>query len=270
MATPKTSGFTNPDLSPANGVQGSSYLYQYGTTPNTRVAMSQKIRLLTPAYGGGQALFQIGLVADFSASQSKGNEPVRGIGFGDHVAEIVPTVTDPVELSITRSLMYLSNIWQATGYAGGIDGPVRSLKHHRWPFDLEHQLVFSSLVDADLYGLENANNPDAGKKDGFHQGHKALQYPKLHGDYGNNPAHSVLITMYEACWWTSWDLTNQTADGGVLQESGSAAVTDVHDYASVYGEFLASGNDPTIGQYGSIRFAGTTNIPTQTASTSLT
>lgn len=263
MAT--SNGFSNPDLTPANGVQGSSYIYQYGTTPNTRVAMSQKIRLLTPAYGGGQNLFQIGLVADFSASQSKGNEPVRGIGFGDHIAEIVPTVTDPVELSITRSLMYLSNIWQATGYASGIDGAVRSLKHHRWPFDLEHQLVFSTLVDMDLYP-DNPNASTGSNGSNFHGGHKALQYPKLQGHYGENPAHSVLITMYEACWWTSWDLTNQTADGGVLQESGSAAVTDVHDYASVYGEFLASGNDPTLGQYGSIRFG---NANDQVASTSI-
>ena len=196
------------------------------------------------------------LVADFSASQSKGSEPVRGIGFGDHIAEIVPTVTDPVELSITRSLMYLSNLWQATGYAGGIDGPVRSLKHHRWPFDLEHQLVFSTLVDMDL--TDTPNNGSKGSA--FTAGHKALAYPPLgNGQYeSSTPAHSVLITMYEACWWTSWDLTNQTADGDILQESGGAQVTDVHDYSSVYGEFLASGNDPTISQYGSIRF-GTTN-----------
>jgi hypothetical protein len=107
----------------------------------------------------------------------------------------------------------------------------------------------------DLYGGENANKATGGDaSSGFHSGHKALTYPKLQGHYGDNPAHSILITMYEACWWTSWDLTNQTADGGVLQESGSAAVTDVHDYASVYGEFLASGNDPTLGQYGSIRY----------------
>ena len=38
-------------------------------------------------------------------------------------------------------------------------------------------------------------------------------------------------------------------------ETGDAMASDVHDFASVYGEFLATGNDPTIGQLGSIRFA---------------
>jgi hypothetical protein len=38
-------------------------------------------------------------------------------------------------------------------------------------------------------------------------------------------------------------------------ETGDITITDVHDFASVYGEFLATGNDPTIGQLGSIRFA---------------
>jgi hypothetical protein len=31
-------------------------------------------------------------------------------------------------------------------------------------------------------------------------------------------------------------------------------ITDIHDFSSIYGEFLATGNDPTLGQIGSIRF----------------
>ena len=42
----------------------------------------------------------------------------------------------------------------------------------------------------------------------------------------------------------------------MIMESGDVSVSDVHDFASVYGEFLASGNDPTIGQLGSIRYSG--------------
>ena len=40
----------------------------------------------------------------------------------------------------------------------------------------------------------------------------------------------------------------------MIMETGDVTVSDVHDFASYYGEFLATGNDPTIGQLGSIRF----------------
>jgi len=61
--------------------------------------------------------------------------------------------------------------------------------------------------------------------------------------------------MYEACWFTSWS-ASFSKDAGMIMESGDVMVSDVHDFASMYGEFLATGNDPSIGQLGSIRFAG--------------
>lgn len=259
----------NMDNGPANGVGGSSYLYDFGTSPNTRTAVSQKVRLLTPHYGSNAAMHQMGVISSFNPSQSRSVEPVRGVGFGDQVAELVPSVTEPTTGSFERALLYLCNLWQATGYASGVDGPVRSLAHHRWPFDIEQQLVFSSLADVDLGAANTGHQGATGSFDG---GVKQVVYPAVTPDFGpsGNPVsgtgsggdgtapggargHSAIITIYEACWFTSWS-TTFAKDSGMIMESGDVTVSDVHDFASMYGEFLATGNDPTIGQLGSIRF----------------
>jgi len=258
----------NMDNGPANGLGGSSYLYDFGTSPNTRTAVSQKVRLLTPHYGSSAAMHQMGVVSSFNPSQSRTVEPVRGVGFGDQIAELVPSVTEPTTGSFERALLYLCNLWQATGYASGVDGPVRSLAHHKWPFDIEQQLVFSTLADIDLGA---ANSGHAGGTGSFDGGVKQTVYPAVTPDFGTaggpsghgsgGPAtapgaargHSAIITIYEACWFTSWSATF-AKDSGMIMESGDVTVSDVHDFASMYGEFLATGNDPTIGQLGSIRF----------------
>ena len=160
-----------------------------------------------------------------------------------------------------RALLYLCNLWQAVGYSSGVDGPVRSLAHHRWPFDIEMQLVFSTLADVDLGAANKGYSGTSGQFDG---GTKAISYPqvttdKARGNYaggmpGANRGHSAIITIYEACWLTSWGVTI-AKDQGIIMETGDITASDVHDFSSVYGEFLATGNDPTIGQLGSIRFA---------------
>jgi hypothetical protein len=244
----------NKDNSPANDVQGDSYLYDFGTTPNTRVAVSQKVRLKAPVYGSpDKAVFQMGVVSSFAPSQSRTIDAVRGIGFGDQIAELVPGVTDPETASFERAMLYLNNLWQATGYAAGVDGPVRSLRHHRWPFDIEQQLTFSTLVDQDL-GVPNegAANP----KGTFRGGLQRSEFPAATTDDAGNhttKGHSALITYYEACWFSSWSATF-SQDAGMIMESGDVTISDVYDFSSIYGEFLATGNDPSIGQLGSVRF----------------
>jgi len=249
----------NLDKNPQSGVQGTSYLYDFGTSPNTRTAVSQKVRLLTPVYGDSVALHQMGVIATFSPSETKGVEPVRGVGFGDQVAELVPTVTEPLTGSFERALLYLCNLWQATGYAAGVDGPVRSLRHHKWPFDIEQQLVFSTLSDLDLSAANVGYNAGQGGTPGqFDGGVKAVSFPQVTPDNAAKPGatrgHTAILTIYEACWFTTWN-TSFAKDSGMIMETGDVTVSDVHDFASVYGEFLATGNDPTIGQLGSIRFS---------------
>lgn len=249
----------NQDRNSQNGIQGTSYIYDMGTSPNTRTAVSQKVRILAPSYGDQVSLTQMGVLGNFSISESKTLEAMRGIGFGDRIAEIVPGVTEPTTLSLERALLYLCNIWQATGYAAGVDGPVRSLRHHRWPFDIEEQVVFSTLVDADIGGANVGYRGGSGGTAGsFDGGVRAIQFPEVTPDNAGRPGalrgHSALITIYEACYFSSFG-RSYSKDQAAIMETGDAQCTDVHDFASAYGEFLATGNDPTVGQLGSLRYA---------------
>ena len=264
----------NNDLNPSGGVQGTSSLYKFNSSPNTRSVVSQKVRILTPAYGGDAGLlYQIGVVSSFSVSaSSRGAEAIRGIGFGDQVAELVPGVTDPHELSFSRTLLYLSNSHQAFGYAGGVDGPVRTLQHHRWAFDVEQQLVFSSIADAEAPSTTNVN----GLADVDFSGQNATGSERYNTNFdvaGQDPnnatranvgnqstlgqKHKAIITYFEGCWMTSVGFGDLDAAGGIIASDVSAQVTDVHDLYSTYGEFMSTGNDPTIGQGSSIIYDGT-------------
>jgi hypothetical protein len=226
MPTYTTEKQANPGFT-----QGSSYIYDYGTSAQTRTAVSQKVRILTAAHGANQTS-QVGVLSSFQYQESKTVEPVMGIGFGDKIAELVPGVTQPATASIEKTLLYLLNLWQAMGYAAGIDGMVRSLRHHRWPFDIETQEVFSSVADSELvsanvggFGGENGQGAQAGVK--------RLPYPA-----------NVSGT----------DVEGFSRDQAIIMESGSVMITDSHDFASVYGEFMNTGNDPSRGQLGSKRF----------------
>jgi len=213
------------------------------------------VRILAPAFGANDVLYQIGVLGSFSPSESRGVEPVRGIGFGDQVAEIVPGVTEPMTLSFERQLLYLSNLWQSTGYAGGVSGPVRSLKHHRWPFDIRQEVVFSVIADFEFSGGASIQ-PGSGSQAGV----SALTYSQNLGGSSvdaTEGTHNILITYYEACWWTG-GLNNAFAkDAALVSDNGEATCTDVHDASTTYGEFIATGGDSSLGQKGSIAYGNT-------------
>lgn len=208
----------NPDQSPSitneSQAQGTSELYRFGTSPNTRTAISQKVRILTPSVGSHNGtLGQIGVLGTFNVSMNRATEPVRGIGFGDKIAELVPNVQDVVSINWERALLYLSNMFQATGYKGGVDGTVRTLSHHRWPFDVKEELVFSELASDNVPVSQNATeNP----------GYSAIPVVPE-----NPQTRNVLITMYEACWIVSCS-RNIGKDQSIIMESGDFNVTDVH------------------------------------------
>lgn len=228
-------------------VSTANYIYRSGTAPNTRAAVSQKSKIYgyTVGVGGFQ---QLGVISEFGFDESRTIDPVRGVGFGDMVAELVPSVTDPMTLTLNKTLLYTANLFQILGYKGGIDGLVRSLRHHRWPFDIKQELVFSELAS-----LQDPNGA-------------SIQATVTTGPTSkDNPIVTprALLTFYEGCWMNSYS-ASFTSDAAIVAENSSVTVTDIIDGVSQYGEFIDTGLAPISANGGpgkgfSLRFANNSN-----------
>jgi len=222
-----------------------TYIYRMGTAPNTRYAVSQKNKVY--AYMVGKNKFQqIGAVSEFGFDETRTIDPVRGVGFGDMVSELVPGVTEPMTLTLNRTLMYTVNIFQVLGYKGGIEGLARSLRHHRWPFDIKQELVFSEISSKeDIVGVPVAVKSAQSQPNG------------VNNMYANDI--KALFTFFEGCWLNSFS-ASFTSDASIVAENSSVTVTDIIDGVSNYGEFIDTGLSPagggTAGAGFSLRFAG--------------
>lgn len=215
------------------------YIYRTGMSPQTRTVVSTKNKVYAKPSGQDKFL-QIGVVATFDPSDSRNVDAVRGIGYGDQIAELVPGVSEPITISVTRSALYLSLLMQTFGYKSGSDGLVRALKHHRWPFDIKQEIVLSevSTKNASGSGLVSSSESSSLK---------------------------AILTYYEACWMTSYSWSF-TADTSLVQENCEISVSDIIDGKSNYQGYIQAfsqdtGNNPYI-QGGSSRFGGTGTTPT--------
>jgi hypothetical protein len=189
-----------------------SYIFRKGVSPNTLSVISSKNRIY--AVNAVGQFKQIGVIATFDPSEARTIEPIRGIGFGDHIAELVPGVTDPMTISVTRSALYVSNIFQVFGYKSGIDGLVRSLRHHRWPFDIRQEVVFSRLAFENTGVKENLGDVD-------------LDIDEQAGLEGNpSGTLQALITVYEACWISDYSVS-YASDTALVQETVTINVSDI-------------------------------------------
>lgn len=229
-------------------VQTDNYIYRMGTAPNTRAAVSQKNKIYSYSVGA-KKFQQLGAISEFGFDESRTIDPIRGVGYGDQIAELVPGVTEPMTLTVNKTLLYTANLFQLFGYKGGIDGLARSLRHHRWPFDIKQELVFSELASKDPAGL--AGNKQARVQPGSPGSGSGTDFI--------TPV-TCLLTFYEGCWMNSYN-ASFTSDAAIVAENSSVTVTDVIDGLSQYGEFIDTGLAPvaangTAGQGYSIRYAG--------------
>jgi len=201
-----------------------SYIFRKGVSPNTLSVISSKNRIF--AYNAGGEQKQIGVVATFDPSEARTIEPIRGIGFGDHIAELVPGVTDPMTISVTRSALYLSNIYQVFGYKSGVDGIVRSLRHHRWPFDIRQEVVFSTVAQRQLANV-GEGAADGSILEGTDGGDNGLNLPEQQNEKeGTEDSLQGLLTIYEACWISDFSVS-YASDTALVQETVTINVSDI-------------------------------------------
>jgi len=192
---------------------------QRGVTPETYSVVSARNRLYAITSGDTTtAGTQIGVVANFNPSEGRTIEPVRGIGMGDKVMELVPGMTDPMSITITRTAQYLSMIMQVFGYTGGVDGLVRSLRHHKYPFDLRQELLIGALA-MDFTQQGSTFTQDGGINDPT-GGNLAIDQS------GASIPLKAIVTWYEACWMSDWSVS-YASDTALVQEDCTINVTDI-------------------------------------------
>jgi len=196
-----------------------SYLYKRGVAPETRTTVSSRIKIYSSPYGLS-GFHQIAVVSTMSVNDTRGEQIIRGIGFGDQIAEIVPDVAAAVTLSFTRTAINTSKIAQVFGYKGGVDGLVRAVKHHKWPFDVRQDEVISELERRVAQATTDKE---------------------------------VIITRWVGCWMTS-STYDVNAEGTAVAESADVVVTDIlaEEAIANYREGEDFGNDITRDQTGSI------------------
>lgn len=201
------------------------YIYRQGASGQTESVISSRFKIFTDVVDVGKFV-KLGVTSSFTIQESKNIETVRGLGYGDTVAELVPGVTEPMGLSITRTCLYLANLQQVLGYKAGVSGAVRSLRHHKWPFDIKTEIVFSELASEDP-NRGQAITADVPNEGGLNN--------------TGNPGLFAIATVYEGCWMQSYN-TGYQIETAAVTEDCSILVTDIFDVAgSVYGEFIDSG-----------------------------
>ena len=222
--------------------ENDSSIYWKGASPQTRVAISQKNRVYSKPFGSAKTWLQVGVLSTFDWSEARTIDPVRGVGFGDRIQELVPSVTEPATLTLNRTLLYTSGLMQELGYRGGVDGLVRSLRHHKWPFDIMSELVFSELVTKNKTGVPNLGTGV--------QAQHSIQ----------DPNDFCLTTLFSGCWLNNISVSFP-ADSAIILENCSATAMDITDGQNTvvqsYNDNIDSGNNPFLpGQGGSNLFTG--------------
>ena len=203
-------------------------LNRRGMSPETMSVISARNRIFAvPSWEDGDTQHQIGVVANFNPSEGRTVEPVRAMGYGDRIIELVPGLTDPMTISVTRTAQYLSMLMQVFGYKGGIDGLCRSLRHHKYPFDIRQELIIGALASGEITAT--------GEGTGVSAETMGISPAVTTGGTGQETSIGpnstpvdlkALVTVYMGCWISDWS-TTFSADTALVQEDVTTNVTEV-------------------------------------------
>lgn len=218
-------------------------------SPQTHAAISQRNKLYTRGDDTDQFNHFLGAISSFGITDARDVTDVRGIGMGDRFIELVPGYSSVYTITVARTMFYMSNLQQELGYKSGVSGFVRALRHHKYPFDIRQELVFSELV-------QNHSDFD---QDNLPAGVTGMRFPESDGENSSNVNETdksvdslyAIVTLYLACWLTSNNATYETA-GNLVSENGNISVTDICDGATnLYQNMLwNTGNEVSIDEPG--------------------
>ena len=231
----------------------STFLNSPNASPSTMAALSSRNRIYTQNYSssGGVGFGQfVGALSNFAPSQSRPVQEVRGIGLGDKIIEAVPQYHEMITVATSRTLIYLSSLWEAFGYKSGISGFVRALHHHKHPFQVRQELVLSessllfgnanTLLNAGLSAMstllaQNTSGQQANQP----------QSPDQRNPLLSSIAAKALVTLYLGCWFTDHS-ASVTSDNSLIVEEGTFACPEITDGSSAFMDIFAdTGNLPT-------------------------
>jgi hypothetical protein len=178
-----------------------NYVFRTGSTPNTRLLNTQRVKVFSFDAEEQGVFSQIGLIQTWNPTHSRTIEPIRGIGFGDQIAELGVGVTD-LTASCSIMMMYLRDIMQVFGYKAGSTGLIRSLKHHRWPFDVKEEIAVPDFI------------------------------------VGESLTGQIITTWYEGCWMSDYTKAFSMGETSTTQDT-TLQITDVYAEPGSYGDEMS-------------------------------
>lgn len=232
-----------------------SKIYDVGIFPTTRTITSMKTRIFSKPFGSPDERIMAAVSSFSGGGSSKTVEEIKGIGMGDIILDLAAGETTIDDLSISRAAFFGDNLLQAMGFAGGVDGLLRTLQGVRYPVDLSQQIIGFVVNDGvnqwydDPQKEYEFSKKGPLTKDGYVNGNFAADasnkfynaYQISSGNLGkmtetdlanradghNGLSISVITYAYENCWITSWQKGDYSTSGGLITESMNLKCTRV-------------------------------------------